>query len=1642
MTEVGRIEVNAKLNDADLLAGLRRAEAAVDRTAAKIDGQRAEFKVGADVSELDRKLAEAQAKLDRLKARREARVKIGGDTDRLDKAIAAQSKELQKGLKIREDSYRLEQMSARAAEQRRNAEITHAARMRAEVAKLTKEYSRQTDVVERAQKRMAKAFGREARFKAEVDVEHAVASLELTKAKLNALGAHPPVHIKVDTDLSHLSGFRKGLALLKRDAASFGAAIGNRLSNLGEATVRLGPFTTSIKGLIGALAILGPTLTDVTGAASALIGVTGAGIAGAATVGAAAITGLGTAFLGFKFALGSTADEYKTASQATDAYNKALLKYGAGSKEAKKAQEQMNNVLKNVGPLAAEAAKGVSGFRSQFEKATEGARKSMANTVKGFFGALSAGGKDSVLNGLADNTNRIAKIVDKNLQGAFKFLKSPEFKSSFDEINKNFRSAITPFMHGLGNFGQAFLNFAREGSKALKPMMEGFDNLGARLLAFTQRDTFGATVARWIGYARDLAHFFGAATSVMVHFFGTGSRAGDKFLNDMTNALNRWDDFIQSTEGQKKFGKFFDDAVKGTQELYAALAPLVQLFAVWSAGLAPAVRVVTQVSAAITRLVNAIGHLVGLDNAMSAFGATLGAMFVVSKIGAFVGMLGRAVGLMKELGAASSVAAIATGRFGKMSTAREAANIAGNVGAGALAGAGARRVEGKAAAEAAKDVAKYGAAAGVAEGAVGRLTLRTLAMSSGIGLAATAVGILGYKLLTAKSSAEKIKEALKGVEQNTTNLRTASDGLNSTYNQLGANQAAQTRNTKSLAALQREYNKLQREGKDQTAAGRDVLSQINQKLTERNQIESNGRALNREKAKLEQANTDALKKAENATSAYNKALVEVNKARDRARAEQALGVSRKDAEDHAHLADKVKLLSQAERDLAASKKQVAAASAAKQIASIAEQRGLKDFQKLSQDATIALASLQRAAPKTALKVALKFPDSRDVAKVSQAAQQAIKSGTPPKIVARIVADSKSADDAVRRINRVQLTTKNLKIIHSGGKEALSILNDLVGKKLAPKVQQILASDASARSKIKQLQAIGIKAKTAKLLANDSDAMAKLRRIEAKKIADKRFSVKANDNASGILSGIIGMLSRVTSKTVTVTTVNRTVGSKLSSRYGGANAASGGFFAFPDGGWAANPNQRQIERAARTAEMSGARRTRGGKYSQPTLLVGEENRSEFVISTNPKYRNRNRDYLAMAARSLGMGVMSAASGFGSFTGSAFNPKATIATPKYLKKKPHTLKGKMKQRRGYSDYIEGLETQQGYWEREVGIRQSQVREPADWIIQKGTTKVTDKVTGETVDVPNYVANEGPINEYKKQLQAVNEAMTTLLRIIAQIVRAVPKAIQSNLAEAKERNGRISFLNHEIAKEKAKKGGSKEQQQARQDRIERLRKERDKHIDINNGLRDDRKTLNEKRIEAGFDYREVTISQKQLNDDLTAAGLKGQADANAANADAIQNANFTGGTGSDGTSGGSTGDGSGTDGGASGTSTDQGLSIAAQTALVLQQNNEALRAFGQNFIDGNNNGAAQFTPGPVAGSSSGSAYSSGSQAASYMTSSGATGGGYSGSVDNMGNPTNPMGGGSSGGGATVNNYFNQPPPDPHTWSQGVAYELGSSF
>lgn len=117
---------------------------------------------------------------------------------------------------------------------------------------------------------------------------------------------------------------------------------------LTDATVRLGPFTTSVRKAVGGLALFSPILVDVVGAVGALVGVTGSAVVGVGALGAAVAGGAAPALLGMGLVVRNVAQEFQAVQKAQKSYNDTVLKDGKNSDQAAKKLDQLRHVMSGV----------------------------------------------------------------------------------------------------------------------------------------------------------------------------------------------------------------------------------------------------------------------------------------------------------------------------------------------------------------------------------------------------------------------------------------------------------------------------------------------------------------------------------------------------------------------------------------------------------------------------------------------------------------------------------------------------------------------------------------------------------------------------------------------------------------------------------------------------------------------------------------------------------------------------------------------------------------------------------------------------------------------------------------------------------------------------------------------------------------------------------------------------------------------------------------------------------------------------------------------------------------------------------------------------------------------------------------------
>lgn len=1220
LESIDRQEVRAVLT-----AKTEAIDTAVARVKAKLadlNRQKAEPHIGLNVKGLEAEIAKAELAITRLSARKaQVTVEVKEQRQMLDNLDKAAKFQERRNSVLRDTQRAMDSLAhaeSRAALNTANHEV--------KIINLKKQYGELTDAAERLSKKTA--YGREAKAKLDLASGKVFAEMEKIKAELQVLGDVPPVHIKVDTDGSRIDKMKIGFM-------DFVNKFREGIEGLGTTRINLGPISSSLRGMILGGSALAPIITSLGGGIVALAGSITTSLAGAAAVGGGLLMGLATNFLGVATAIKPTLVGFKEATAATTKYEQAVNKHGSASKQAAKAHEEMNAVLAHVPASSRQAAVALSAVKTEWKDLTRGtAQRDFGAVLKQGIGTL-----HTLLPGLAANTNKTMDIVRSRVDSVFAHLRKPQEMHAFDKLGADANKFLGPALSGLTRFGAGLLHIGESAAKIFAgPAGSAIQKWGQQFAqATTPGSKLDATITRIGNHAKDLLSFFGAFGRLAMTVLNGAANAGDHLTNSMTGALNRYNAFLKSERGQKDMQQFFSRSVDNVKALAGAFGPLISAFVQWSNLLAPFTSGLLQGVSFVSKLVASFTKLIGLGGPMAAFGATIGAAFAVSKIGTFVNLLIRAASLMKTLGAVGTIGKIASGGFGNLLKAENfigsgvqvgesaaatmegaAPGIGETIGAAAAAAMRIGAVEAGAvtAAETSAGAGVAGAAAGAAAGAGGTAAAAGgySALASGEAAAATAgeglatglgavglglasVGglavVLGLHFLKSKEHFKDFKETLKSLnpqlqtnEQNAEKLANATRGMDEANAEAGAGFHQSNITLKDL-----------KHTLDSTAQGSRAHTEAelayNAALRENNKLGAQWNRQKRETKEVSDKNVEGLK--ENLKALKDTEAIQKNNITNA----KALGNKEAQQRDEKALLDL-----QNKRATTAGLLNEALDRQASVNARLA--RSYAGLPALTNAATESLGKLARTAgaagQNIARTIATKYTSSVDVSNVAAQSRKALSTGIKQSVVLNVIANTSNAAAALRSLQNVSNITKHLDVIAHGGPAAVAMLSHIAGIHLTKKDVAILQHGGEG--------AINVVLKLIGSIGN---------------LHPKSVSVGANVSGTDSVISLAGQIAQIHSTTATITVKTVHEESTLSTTgsgqvHGSTHRAEGG----PYEPW---------------------EKTTGGVYNKPTLLVGEENRTEYVIATNPAYREANAEYLRMAAREFGYNIIEARKGKG-------------------------------------------------------------------------------------------------------------------------------------------------------------------------------------------------------------------------------------------------------------------------------------------------------------------------------------------------------------------------------------------------------------
>lgn len=839
---------------------------------------------------------------------------------------------------------------------------------------------------------------RRAEATADVDTKRADAQIAKLRAQLAALDRQK---VTLDIELAERSNLQRRLESLvsttgriKDSADEAETALGRFARNISQMTLRLGPFTASLRQWGIAMTALGPIIAHVTGALLAMTGAIATGMLGALTLGAAALTGMALAGTGLAFVIKPLKEDFKDITTAQNAYRNAVLRHGKASEQAQTKQKQLNQTLKGVRPAAREGFLALQTMRESWEKLSAPAREALINTLGQGLKTM-----DVLMPQFARRTNETAGIVSRAMNEMFAGLRSRGGRQTLDTIMGNFNAALRSALPALNQLGAAFGKVMAVASGLLPESARNFLEWATGVNEAASNTAELEQRVRRLGEAASATgRFFMSAFRLIGAVFGAGTGTGIDMLNSLAASMDR----LTASVRAGALTNFFEEAADGSRKLWGALRPVLSAFGSFVAIATPFSNTLLTILAPLNNFIAAMLKLQGVRQIIQGIGFALAGAFVVSKIvGATTAILGLA-GALRALGAAGAMTAAGRGAAGLLGLGTAAPAIAGVGAAAAPLGAALLAIVGGAAA---------------AGGALLILSGRADSASEAIG--------------AANDAARESQEAFKS--------------LDGTYSGVANAASVAEQAEREYSRAKREVNRLTREGKRGTDEYKSaVLDMLNAEDTMKGAAQSQVEALRKRESAIFKL-----------VSSTRKSLETLRE--ERQQLQESLRGQGRIGRSVTEMADTKQKLARVNARLGVAERAYSNALAQSLLQNVNTQRALRQLPPLADRAARSLQNIARNAnQRVAARIGIQVDTAGQAEKISRLTEQANRLGARRQVI-RILANSQNADQAIRRLQRLVIREKRF-AVRADAQRAQSSVQRLEAMRIKNKDFSINAQD--------------------------------------------------------------------------------------------------------------------------------------------------------------------------------------------------------------------------------------------------------------------------------------------------------------------------------------------------------------------------------------------------------------------------------------------------------------------------------------------------------------------------------------------------------------------------------------------------------
>lgn len=240
--------------------------------------------------------------------------------------------------------------------------------------------------------------------------------------------------------------------------------------------------------------------------------------------------------------------------------------------QVKSAQDALNQSMAGAAPGTLKLAESFVKLHDALNTAEQAVLPDIEKVITPFMNVFTSN--------ILPTLSQMAKIdlsgIGRGIQPLLDMLKSSDVKNSLLDLSHAF-AQLAPALIGAGvNLMIAFLHVAVAAAPFVVDIAQAFERWTQSFLqSLGPAGQLSNIVGGLVGQLKSWFDLASALGGLMVTIFSAGAGTGQGLVNTLTDIVNKWNDWLNTKDGQAAMKQFFSDSADLVKALFSALGPLV-----------------------------------------------------------------------------------------------------------------------------------------------------------------------------------------------------------------------------------------------------------------------------------------------------------------------------------------------------------------------------------------------------------------------------------------------------------------------------------------------------------------------------------------------------------------------------------------------------------------------------------------------------------------------------------------------------------------------------------------------------------------------------------------------------------------------------------------------------------------------------------------------------------------------------------------------------------------------------------------------------------------------------------------------------------------------------------------------------------